>query len=135
MIEMFVSFLMLMNMTDLEVVDFTNDAVEYYLEYQINDEKPTLKQILETRKGDCTEEAILVKAILKKYGLKVREASGKTIYPKPKIYFMHPSISEYNETHLEAYHTWVEVYIGGEWIEHDREEGVIYKRHSRVIRG
>lgn len=75
-ITTFVSFLMLMNMTDNQTILFVDESVEWWLEYEFHYERRSVKEVIETRNGDCTGRARLKKAILDEYGIKSRFVRG-----------------------------------------------------------
>jgi transglutaminase-like putative cysteine protease len=59
---------------------------------------PSASQVLETRRGDCNEHAILFVAMARAIGLPARTAAG-LVYARGSFY----------------YHAWPEVFLG-EWV-------------------
>ena len=95
MIDMLVSFIVLLNMSDYDTFLFVDEGVESYLTYEYSYNVRTVEELIKTRVADCTGRAMLKKAILDQYGINTRLVHGYC-----------------NQTK----HDWIEVNIGGKYI-------------------
>ena len=94
------------NTSALKKAKTLNEFVYNYLEYSVRPEGPTLKEIILSRKGDCSEYALLLTALLRLNGIPAREVGGY-------------AYTEENNSPSFGAHAWVEVYIDGRWKEFD----------------
>ena len=82
----------------VRVTQLLNDWVYTTLEKRITIGVPSAVEVLETRRGDCNEHAILFVALARAVGLPARTAAG-LVYSQGSFY----------------YHAWPEVYLG-DWV-------------------
>jgi len=77
---------------------FVGDYIE---EVSFSQAMATAAEVAESRRGDCTEHAVLLAAMARTAGLPARAAMG-LVYVAGEGAFL--------------YHMWTEVYVGGRWI-------------------
>jgi hypothetical protein len=79
-------------------------------------------EIIETRRGDCTEHAVLLAALCRAAGIPARVAMGLVYLEQPASF---------------GYHMWTEVFVGGDWYALDGTigQGSIGAGHIKIADG
>ncbi len=94
------------DLSDNEKSKILNHFVYNFIEYTVSPEEPSLKKIIDLRKGDCSEYATLMVALSRLNGIPAREVFGY-------------AYGDENDTPTFGGHAWVELYIDGAWREYD----------------
>jgi len=81
-------------------------------------------QVLQTKRGDCTEHALLLVAMLKAVGIPARVASGV-------VYVEQFSNSE----QVFIPHAWAQAYIDGQWVSYDAALSGFNSGHIQLAQG
>ena len=80
----------------------------YIVQKDLNVGYASASQVLKTKRGDCTEHALLLTAMLKAVGIPARVATG--------VVYMAEFL---DQQQVFVPHAWAQAYIGGKWLSFD----------------